>query len=224
MNVIAEMDIKEKRSLLRALKDFILRIKNYLKMYGLTETKAFTDDFEAINKLANMVNESIAQEKNKANVEKHSFAGHNSLTANQSLYQEALKLEKDGVDTESIRQQICWFKSYDGKWRYEINDKDAVWLLKATDKLNKAKTYLKLENRYKVLEDKIDNNTKPKWHCLCSAIIYLKAGALTSAFEKLLFGDGSDILKYILAALVVPKSLLEPEFCTLLKASRNMAL
>ena len=35
-------------------------------------------------------------------------------------------------------------------------------------------------------------------------------------------GPGSDMEKYILAALVVPKSLFEPEFCTLLKASRNI--
>ena len=37
-------------------------------------------------------------------------------------------------------------------------------------------------------------------------------------------GPGSDMEKYIFAALVVPKSLLEPEFCTLLKASRNIWL
>ena len=37
-------------------------------------------------------------------------------------------------------------------------------------------------------------------------------------------GPGSDMEKYIFAALVVPKSRLEPEFCTLLKASRNIWL
>lgn len=36
------------------------------------------------------------------------------------------------------------------------------------------------------------------------------------------FGPGSDMEKYMRAALVVPKSRLEPEFCTLLKASRNI--
>ena len=35
-------------------------------------------------------------------------------------------------------------------------------------------------------------------------------------------GPGSDREKYIFAALVVPKSWLEPEFCTELKASRNI--
>jgi len=37
-------------------------------------------------------------------------------------------------------------------------------------------------------------------------------------------GPGSDIEKYILAAFVVPKSRLEPEFCTLLNAYRNIWL
>lgn len=37
-------------------------------------------------------------------------------------------------------------------------------------------------------------------------------------------GDGSDMLKYILAAFVVPKSRFEPVLCTLLKASLNIAL
>ena len=42
------------------------------------------------------------------------------------------------------------------------------------------------------------------------------------SFEANALGPGSDIEKYIFAALVVPKSRLDPEFCTLLKASRNI--
>ena len=37
--------------------------------------------------------------------------------------------------------------------------------------------------------------------------------------ERLFSGEGSERLKYIFAAFVVPKSRLEPLFCTLLKAS-----
>ena len=43
------------------------------------------------------------------------------------------------------------------------------------------------------------------------------------SLEAKVFVPGSDMEKYILAAFVVPKSLFEPEFCTLLKASRNGA-
>ena len=54
---------------------------------------------------------------------------------------------------------------------------------------------------------------------------YWKEGGVTSVLGKgEPAGEGSDRLKYILAAFVVPKSRLEPVFCTLLKASRNMAL
>ena len=56
-------------------------------------------------------------------------------------------------------------------------------------------------------------------------VIYLNAGALPLIWSRPLpAGEGSDMLKYILAAFVVPKSRLEPVSCTLLKASRNMAL
>lgn len=130
MNVLAEMDIKEKRSLLRALKDFIERIKNYLKKHGLIETKAFTDDFEAINKLANMVNESIVRERSALETSKHSFAGINSLNKNQTLLEKAIQMESDGFSLEDIRQQTGWFKSYDGKWRYEIDDSQSILIEK----------------------------------------------------------------------------------------------
>ena len=54
-----------------------------------------------------------------------------------------------------------------------------------------------------------------------SNYFHLNAGAWVSPVAKA-FGPGSDIEKYIFAALVVPKSRLEPVFCTLLKASRNI--
>ena len=54
-----------------------------------------------------------------------------------------------------------------------------------------------------------------------SADFHLNAGAWVSSAAKAL-GPGFDIEKYILAALVVPKSRLEPVSCTRLKASRNI--
>ena len=50
---------------------------------------------------------------------------------------------------------------------------------------------------------------------------YLNDGACVSPLANA-FGPGSDMEKYTFAAFVVPKSLLEPLFCTLLKASRNI--
>lgn len=53
---------------------------------------------------------------------------------------------------------------------------------------------------------------------------YLKDGGVTFVSGNVELPDGSDIEKYIFAAFVVPKSLFEPLFCTLLNASRNIAL
>ncbi len=55
-------------------------------------------------------------------VHKYSFAGGNALTADKSLLAEAMELEKNGVDSEDIRQSTGWFRGYDNKWRFEIDD------------------------------------------------------------------------------------------------------
>lgn len=53
---------------------------------------------------------------------KFSFAGENALTAEKSLLAEAMELEKNGVASEQIRQSTGWFRGYDNKWRFEIDD------------------------------------------------------------------------------------------------------
>lgn len=52
----------------------------------------------------------------------HLFAGENSKTANKSALQNAKKMLENGVDSETIRQETGWYKGYDGKWRFEIDD------------------------------------------------------------------------------------------------------
>ena len=59
---------------------------------------------------------------------KYSYAGKNSDTADHSLLAEAEELEAQGATSEEIRQQTGWFKSYDGKRRYEIDDSKMVFL------------------------------------------------------------------------------------------------
>lgn len=55
----------------------------------------------------------------------YQFAGENAQTAALDELNGAKQLEADGVDNEEIRQQTGWFKGADGKWRFEISDKDA---------------------------------------------------------------------------------------------------
>ena len=53
------------------------------------------------------------------------FAGPNAKTAALDQLKKAKQLEKNGINNETIRQQTGWFKGIDGKWRFEISDKDA---------------------------------------------------------------------------------------------------
>lgn len=55
----------------------------------------------------------------------YQFAGKNALTADMSSLTQAQNMEKVGYDAELIRGQTGWFKGIDGKWRFEISDKDA---------------------------------------------------------------------------------------------------
>ena len=56
----------------------------------------------------------------------YQFAGEKAQTAALDELDRAKQLEANGVDNEEIRQQTSWFKGADGKWRFEISDKDAT--------------------------------------------------------------------------------------------------
>lgn len=67
----------------------------------------------------------IQQNTNENGDTKYSFAGFHSKTQDLSLFEQAARLEDAGKTTpEEIRQQTGWFRGYDGKWRYEISDRD----------------------------------------------------------------------------------------------------
>ena len=77
--------------------------------------------------------------------------------------------------------------------------------------LESKHTFIAITNKNQDLVQILDSATLLRCYLL-------KEGAVVSLFAKAL-GPESDIEKYIRAAFVVPKSLLEPLFCTLLKAS-----
>ncbi len=58
----------------------------------------------------------------KSGKAKYSFAGVKSATSDKLKLATAEKMLADGVDSETVRQETGWFKSYDGKWRFEIVD------------------------------------------------------------------------------------------------------
>lgn len=54
---------------------------------------------------------------------KFSYAGQKSRTADQSAYDDALRMKhNEGANNEEIRQATGWFEGRDGKWRYELDD------------------------------------------------------------------------------------------------------
>ena len=56
---------------------------------------------------------------------KYSFAGREAKTSDIKTLEAAIRLEDVGKATsEEIRQQTGWFRGMDGKWRFEISDRD----------------------------------------------------------------------------------------------------
>lgn len=68
-----------------------------------------------------------------------SYAGPHALTANHTNLAEAKRLHQEGVPSETIRQETGFFRSMDGKWRFEINDSKLIcknnqlWINKAAN-------------------------------------------------------------------------------------------
>lgn len=56
------------------------------------------------------------------NGERFAFAGENAKTADKLKLSTAKKMIEDGIDSETVRKETGWFRGYDGKWRFEIDD------------------------------------------------------------------------------------------------------
>lgn len=133
----------------------------------------------------------------------YQFAGEKAQTAALDELNRAKQLEADGVDNEQIRQQTGWFKGVDGKWRFEISDKDAEFdarklsnnggLAKLGDILKHDKlyeAYPELKNIDVLLDNTLDDGVLGKYvgrrydpflSMELGGQIYLKRGVL---FDK----------------------------------------
>ena len=103
--------------------------------YDITKIEDITNGSagQALIKAASSVSTSsdtiISQNPEKSTPElkkskkiQHSYKGEHAEDADHGLLAQARELEADGVSSEDIWQQTGWFRSYDGKWRYEIDD------------------------------------------------------------------------------------------------------
>lgn len=51
-----------------------------------------------------------------------SVGGVNAKTADVGRLADAERMEKAGTDSETVRRETGWYRGYDGKWRFEIDD------------------------------------------------------------------------------------------------------
>lgn len=102
----------------------LLSIVDY-KFNARTETNVLANDYIAFepNQIKSTQNRGTYSESENIY---YQFAGEKAQTADLDELNRAKQLEDDGVDNEEIRQQTGWFKGVDGKWRFEISDKDAM--------------------------------------------------------------------------------------------------
>ena len=76
---------------------------------------------------------SINEENMQVTVnERASYAGPKAKTANLGLLSKAQKMLDNGNDSETVRKETGWFKGYDGKWRFEIDDSDMTISIPST--------------------------------------------------------------------------------------------
>ena len=108
----------EDRTLLEKLRDAIREIVG--KLTGKAKQQAQTAEG-----LLQQAFEAAAQNGKNAATEggvRFMFAGENATNANKESLSTAKKMEKGGIDAETIRQKTGWFRGADGKWRSEVND------------------------------------------------------------------------------------------------------
>jgi hypothetical protein len=76
---------------------------------------------------------------------KYSFGGENAKTANISALNDAKSRIANGEDSETVRRETGWFKGYDGKWRFEIDDSQAEFRPDGDVRLMQDESYRRLQ-------------------------------------------------------------------------------
>ena len=136
--------------------------------YGVVLSNAKGKRSSHIN--PNFVTNSISQSENNVNTKndessndiKYSMGGLKAETADKSALKKAMELEKDGTDSEKIRKETGWFKGYDGKWRFEIDNSELEFKTDIEKNRAAAIELAKMKVKSAELEEKIVNDTATK--------------------------------------------------------------
>mgnify|MGYP005756550639 CR=1 FL=1 len=115
------------KRILNALERFIARIRG-------KDAYLAVEQRQAAERLRDMLTGELkraygTEVKGEAAVEsgegkRHSLAGANSRTADLNSLGGAYQMYQNGVSMETIRKRTGWWLGKDGKWRYEISDKE----------------------------------------------------------------------------------------------------
>ena len=118
--------------------------------------------FGATNSISQSENNVNTKNDESSNDIKYSMGGLKAETADKSALEKAMELEKDGTDSEKIRKETGWFKGYDGKWRFEIDNSELEFKTDIEKNRAAAIELAKMKVKSAELEEKIVNNTATK--------------------------------------------------------------
>ena len=134
-----------------------------------TQYRPTTENVESDRTSVSITN-SISENRNNVNTKndessndiKYSMGGLKAETADKSALEKAMELEKDGTDSEKIRKETGWFKGYDGKWRFEIDNSELEFKTDIEKNRAAAIDLAKMKVKSAELEEKIVNDTATK--------------------------------------------------------------
>ena len=118
--------------------------------------------FGATNSISQSENNVNTKNDESGNDIKYSMGGLKAETSDKSALEKAMELEKDGTDSEKIRKETGWFKGYDGKWRFEIDNSELEFKTDIEKNRAAAIELAKMKVKSAELEEKIVNNTATK--------------------------------------------------------------
>ena len=115
--------------------------------------------FDATNSISQSENNVNTKNDESSNDIKYSMGGLKAETADKSALEKAMELEKDGTDSEKIRKETGWFKGYDGKWRFEIDNSELEFKTDIEKNRAAAIELAKMKAKSAEIEWKIVNDT-----------------------------------------------------------------
>ena len=116
--------INKVKEVVAELKEIMQKLRGQRLIYDAAlDTDAETLDFfvDNLERILNQAGTETSVRTDGGEV-RRMYAGTKAENADASLLEEAQKRIKNGEDAENVRKATGWFKGYDGKWRFEIDD------------------------------------------------------------------------------------------------------